>query len=152
MLLFMQLNHPAHHALSRTDVPLFPGLLHLLTCSMQKRKEKAWGILLHDPQHNHHMCKRLKAGGVGARVGQVWLYTVHGQLKTQYGTSRAHDDIIVTAAITMMSSLLLQYRWCHCYCSNNDDVIVTAALTMMSSCALGNLHGQTVYGQLNTWL
>ena len=38
-------------------LPSFPGLLHLqllITCSMQKWREKAWWILPSDPPHAHH--------------------------------------------------------------------------------------------------
>ena len=40
------------------DLALIPGFLHLqflITCSMQKRREKSWGISSHDPWHGCHM-------------------------------------------------------------------------------------------------
>ena len=43
-------------------VASFPGLLHLqflIACSIQKRREKAWGISSRDPWHDRQMSSRL---------------------------------------------------------------------------------------------
>ena len=45
-----------------TDIASFPGLLRLqflIACSMQKRREKAWGISSRDPRHDRQMSSRL---------------------------------------------------------------------------------------------
>ena len=44
------------------DLASIPGFLHLqllITCTMQKRREKAWGISSHDPWHDCHMSSHI---------------------------------------------------------------------------------------------
>ena len=44
------------------ELASFPGLLRLqflIACSMQKRREKAWGISSRDPWHDRQMSSRL---------------------------------------------------------------------------------------------
>jgi len=55
-------NTHTHTHTHASHVALFPGLLHLqflIACSMQKRREKAWGISSHDPWHDCQMLSRL---------------------------------------------------------------------------------------------
>ena len=50
------------------NVPSFPGLLRLqflIACSMQKRREKAWGISSRDPRHDRQKSSRLLSTAKG---------------------------------------------------------------------------------------
>jgi len=47
---------------SQLHLASFPGLLRLqflIACSMQKRREKAWGISSRDPRHDRQKSSRL---------------------------------------------------------------------------------------------